>query len=355
MSKSSEPLWPLIEVLQRQIVPQVQRHGMNNVIVGAPFWQQFQRREAVLPEDVFITRQTLKSKKTAIKSRSSGGTKSLVNAVWPKDGLCSTIMPVLMFVVGGRVALPLGDYVVHCRSGHALLIPAGTPHPSGSLLCTESSHAGNEFNDMFSVIPWGRGVACWLNHTKNGEHWSHRTPGENCHMFSTKANFYLETLTEEAVSRASHFQQHCDGLLLALMTLLLREIEEQHAFQPILLTETAIDPSTPPNLLEQNPITRAQAYINSYLASPLTIDQVAAHVFMSRAYFTRQFRKTTGKSFIQYVTERRLQEAKVLLHDTNWSIEKISEFVGITPTRLRHIFFEYQRQTPSAYREQSRQ
>jgi len=355
MPKSAEPLWPLIEILREQIVPQVQQHGMKNVIVGAPSWRQFQSHGGDLPEDVFITRQTLKSKRTTLKSRASNTASSCINAIWPEDGLCSTTMPVLMFVVGGRVALPLGDYVVHCRSGHVVLMPAGTPHPSGALLCTESSHAESEFNDMFSIIPWGRGVACWLNHTKDGEHWSHRTPGENCQLFSTKANFYLEAFAEEAITRAPYFQRHCDGLLLALMTLLLREIEEQRAFQPILLTETAINPTAPPHLLGQNPITRAQAYINAYLSNPLTIDQVATHVFMSRANFTRQFRKATGKTFIQYVTERRLEEAKVLLQDTNWPIEKISEFVGITPTRLRNIFLEYQHQTPSAYREQIRQ
>jgi AraC-like DNA-binding protein len=354
-AKVSEPLSPLLQVLQKQVLPWVRGKSMDNLIIAQSSWKNFQRADDPLPDGVYVTRQTLKSKRVPVKSKPHGSNKALVNATWPEDGLCSTTVPVLMFVVGGKVALPLGDYVVHCQSGHMVLMPPGTPRPDGSLLCVELSHLRNDSNDMFSLMPWGGGVECWLNHTRNGEHWTHRAPGENCHVLSAKANFYLETLTEEAVARTPHFRAICEGLLLTLIALLMREIGAQRAFQPVLLTETALDPAAPPHLLEQDPIARALAYINSHLQESLSIDRVAAHVFVSRAYFTRQFRHATGKTFIEYVTERRMEEAKVLLQDTNWSIEKISAFVGVTSAHLRSLFLQNHGLTPGAYRHQKRQ
>lgn len=350
----TESLSPLLQVMQKQVIPWVRQKGLDNMIIAQSSWKNFQQADDPLPEGAYVTRQALKSKRVAVKHKPRDGDISLINALWPEDGLCSTKVPVLMFVVGGKVALPLGDYVAHCQPGHAVLMPAGTPHPDGSLLCAEPPPAGNNACDMFSLIPYGTGVACWLNHTRDGRHWSHRSPGENCHVISAQANFYMETLAGEATGRAPHFRTICEGLLLTLATLLMREIEAQRAFQPVLFTETAVDPDAPPQSQEQNPITRARAFIDHHLQEPLTIDRVAGHVFMSRAYFTRQFRQATGKTFIEYVTERRMEEARVLLQDTNWPIEKISAFVGVTPAHLRSLFLQYQQQTPGDYRRQKR-
>jgi len=340
--------------MQKQVVPWVRDKGMDNLIIAQSSWKNFQRADDPLPEGAYVTRQALKSKRVAVRPKTRNGDSSLVNALWPKDGLCSTKMPVLMFVVGGKVALPLGDYVVHCQPGHAVLMLAGTPHPDGTLLCAERPPVGNSACDMFSLIPYGNGVACWLNHTRDGQHWSHRAPGENCYVISTQANFYLETLAEEATSRSPHFRAICGGLLLTFTNLLMREIEAQRAFQPLLFTKTALNPDAPQQLQGENSIARAQSYIHNHLQESLSIDRVAAHVFMSRAHFTRQFRLVTGKSFIEYVTQCRMEEAKVLLQDTNWPIEKISSVVGVTAARLRSIFLEHEQQTPSSYRLQKR-
>lgn len=355
MAKSTiETLSPLVRVLQKQILPLVNESGMDNIIIAAPSWNKFQQVDDPLPRGAYVTRETLKSKRIPVKTKMRDGKMSLVNAVWPEDGLCSRVVPFLMFVAEGEVVLPLGDYVVHCQPGHAILIPAGTPHAAGSILCTEQSQKGNIFNSMFSMIPRGNGVECWLNHTRDGQHWSHRDLGENCHVLSAQANFYLETLAEEAAARSPHFRSLCHGLLLSLVTLLTREMEAQRAFQPVLVTQNFLDADTA-SQQDLHPIARAQSYIHNHLQESLSIDHVASHVFMSRAYFTRKFREVTGKTFLQYVTEYRLTEAKVLLLDTNWTIEKISDFVGVTPPRLRSLFFQFEHQTPSDFRRVKRQ
>ena len=105
VKSTPESLSPLLRVLQKQVVPWIHQHGMNNVIIAQTSWRNFQRADDPLPDGVHVTRQTLKSKKTPVKSTARGGEKAGGKAIWPEDGLCSTVMPVLMFVVGGQVAL----------------------------------------------------------------------------------------------------------------------------------------------------------------------------------------------------------------------------------------------------------
>jgi AraC-like DNA-binding protein len=353
---SSEKISPLLQVLQQQIVPWAREKGMENVIVAAPSWKKFQQIDAPLPDGAFVTRQPLKSKKTTVKYKikSRGSTQSLVDAQWMEDGLHSTTAPVLCFVLAGAVALPLGDYVAHCLPGHAILMPAGTPRPAGENLCLDESRANGGYCSMLSFMPWAGGVQCWINHTQIDGHQSQRTPREYCDVLHPQASQYLESLAEEAVARSPEYLLHCNGLLSALIAVLVREIRQKRAFPLTSLGEVILDPAVREKMQQQNSISRAQFYIASHLHESLTIDEVASHVYMSRAYFTRRFRQATGKSFVEYLTESRWEKAKVLLENTNWSLRRIAAEIGISPGRLRDIFLNFELQTPAQFRRANR-
>lgn len=322
---------------------------MNSVVVAAPTWKQFQQWDDDLPDGVFVTQRRLQSPRVPVHAKRFGGAmSSLINARWPADGLCSTIAPVLCFVIAGAVALPLGDYVVHCLPGHAVLMPAGTPRPDGTLSCLDASRAGNNYCSMLSFMPWAEGVECWINHSDNREHSTYRNPGEHGHVLHAQANFYLEALAEAAIERSPEYRLHCQGLLLALSAVLAHGIRSQQLFNPGLLTEPSLDATAP--VREQNPIKRAQTYINAHLQTPLSIDKMADYVYMSRAQFTRQFKQVTGRTFLEYVTWCRLEKAKVLLQNTDWTLRKIAFSVGVSPDRLRNIFLKYEHQTPATFR-----
>jgi len=344
---------PLLRILQKHIAPWVGTKGMDNVIVALPSWKKFQQMDADLPDGAFVTHQPLKSKRMPVRAkRTRGNNISLVNARWPEDGLWSSTAPILCFVLAGPVALPLGDYVVHCLPGHAVLMPAGTPHPDGSLLCLDESRVNNGYCSMLSMIPWAGGMDCWVNHTQNGKHHSHQNPNEHCHVQNTQANLYLETFAREAVAREMEYYLHCSGLLSAIIAILIREIHHQRTLHSMLLHGNPA--SIEPALQDSNLIKRAQAYIDSHLQETLSIDIVASHVYMSRAYFTHRFRQETHMSFVEYVTASRLEKAKVLLQNSLWPIREIAASVGISPGRLRTIFLEHEAQTPADFRRKNR-
>src|SRR3954447_18027662 len=58
-----------------------------------------------------------------------------------------------------------------------------------------------------------------------------------------------------------------------------------------------------------NPAQKALWYIESHLAQPLTLDEVAAIAGVSRFHLVRAFAAATGFSVMRYVRARRLSEA----------------------------------------------
>jgi AraC-like DNA-binding protein len=76
---------------------------------------------------------------------------------------------------------------------------------------------------------------------------------------------------------------------------------------------------------------------------------------MSKATFERQFRKHTGKTFTQFVTEVRLNFAGRKLIETDLSICEIAFASGFNNlSHFNHKFSELHKQTPSAFRKKKR-
>lgn len=71
-------------------------------------------------------------------------------------------------------------------------------------------------------------------------------------------------------------------------------------------------------------------YINHHYSSKLTLDQVAAHIYLNKTYVSQLFRKQLNISFGEYLEQVRLENAKRLLRTTTMSITQICESVGYT-------------------------
>lgn len=77
--------------------------------------------------------------------------------------------------------------------------------------------------------------------------------------------------------------------------------------------------------------TYAQKGIEFILANysyPITIEDVASHVGISRSHLFRCFKETIGKSPKDYLTELRIRQACVLLRESDLSITAIANSVG---------------------------
>lgn len=62
-------------------------------------------------------------------------------------------------------------------------------------------------------------------------------------------------------------------------------------------------------------ISEIMQYINSNLASDLTLDALAARFYISRSYLMHRFKEETGYTLHSYILEKRLLNSKMLLTD----------------------------------------
>ncbi|QMW65273.1 helix-turn-helix domain-containing protein [Mumia sp. ZJ1417] len=84
---------------------------------------------------------------------------------------------------------------------------------------------------------------------------------------------------------------------------------------------------------------------------PVSVAAAAQRVNMSERTFSRHFKKVTGSTFYDWLTERRLHRSTELLETSDETIDVIAQRVGFTdPTAYRRQFKARFLTTPSGYR-----
>lgn len=98
-------------------------------------------------------------------------------------------------------------------------------------------------------------------------------------------------------------------------------------------------------------IRKALTYIQKNLSRPITLEEVANHVYLSQYYFSKLFKKEMNINFVTYVNQRRIEEAKKLLVESSLSIETISRNLGFSqPSYFIKTFRSMTSSTPANYR-----
>lgn len=96
-------------------------------------------------------------------------------------------------------------------------------------------------------------------------------------------------------------------------------------------------------------------YIHEMYQKPLLQSEVAEHFHYSKEYFCRVFKKYTGVTFKQYLTNIRLVNAVKLLNSTEKTISEIAQRTGFTDeSQFIACFKAHYQQTPGHYRKQLR-
>ncbi|MDH2926661.1 AraC family transcriptional regulator [Lonepinella koalarum] len=105
------------------------------------------------------------------------------------------------------------------------------------------------------------------------------------------------------------------------------------------------------NLVKVEPILRAQYHIERHIFDELKLDDVADHTFISSSYLSRLYRKYFGIGFSQYIIERKMALAKILLRYSDLQINQIS--IELSYNDLNYfcrLFKKVTGKTPSEYR-----
>ena len=99
-------------------------------------------------------------------------------------------------------------------------------------------------------------------------------------------------------------------------------------------------------------VEEAKEYIrNNYMDSDISVEKLCSKLHISPAYFSTIFKKETDMSFVNYLTEVRLEEAIKLLNTTDSKTYIIAEKVGYPEANyFSYVFKKKFKVSPSKYR-----
>ncbi|HHV09182.1 MAG TPA: response regulator [Clostridiales bacterium] len=82
------------------------------------------------------------------------------------------------------------------------------------------------------------------------------------------------------------------------------------------------------NTAGENPVEQAKQYVKDNLSNELSIEEIAAYVYLSADYLTKIFKKEEGMTLHRYVIKKKMERAMWLLKNTQNSIGDIASLVG---------------------------
>ena len=88
-----------------------------------------------------------------------------------------------------------------------------------------------------------------------------------------------------------------------------------------------------------------------YCESRLTVNFLAEKLFLNPAYLSSTYKKYSGITIMQYITQCRMEQAKILLDKLHFNISQIAEMVGYYDAfHFSKRFKQYFGQPPSYYK-----
>ncbi|RYC69722.1 AraC family transcriptional regulator [Spirosoma sordidisoli] len=97
-------------------------------------------------------------------------------------------------------------------------------------------------------------------------------------------------------------------------------------------------------------------YIHTHLAEKINVEQLAALQHLNTDYFSRQFQKLLGIRPIDYIINKRLERAQLLMMTSSLTLQAIAEQVGIADIYyFSRLFKRRFGVSPGQFRKQGRQ
>ena len=92
-------------------------------------------------------------------------------------------------------------------------------------------------------------------------------------------------------------------------------------------------------------------FIQNHTNTQIGVDDIAAAIGKSRSTLTRQFKKKTGKTVNEFITESKLRDAKRLLRYSDMTLSEIASYLAFSnQAYFQTVFKQHTDMTPMQYR-----
>lgn len=336
----------IISVLSEKVLPWWQQFGLKHLVASANTVKEFKAQS--LPEGIQVSVKKRRGKKVAVHGPRYFENTSFKIATWPEDGQETIRYPAVACVLRGQADFHIADYMVHCPQQHFILFNANVPQPDG-----RSPHFdGEDFSRRYCEVLWllappatSNRISAWICYSKGDEHWIQQL-SDYCLIERSETLTFYNTFIQEITEQPSGYREMAEISFQAFLRLFIRELSEGR------FSRSAAGRARIHGLLhsESNPIELAEQYIDYNLSKSLTTQSVADAVYMSRSNFIRRFQQESQQTFNEYLTARRLDEARRLLSDETCSVNVVCRLVGLSPPQLRNLFQKHFNTSPSQFR-----
>ncbi|GHO56500.1 AraC family transcriptional regulator [Ktedonobacter robiniae] len=256
-----------------------------------------------------------------------------------------------------EVIHPLDDFALPALPRHILIINLSAPSTIQERLAGRQGQLGT---GNLVILPAGAPTNWHLEREGEVRHLHLYLSPTFIQEIATSADIYPDTVEFvgalgifdpqiESIALSLFSELRSDGLggklyVESLANILGIHLLRQHSSvkQPSLSRSVGLDKVT---------LRRVSMYIEDHLAEGLSLSEIAAVASLSPYHFTRLFKASTGFSPHQYVIQRRIERAKLLLSTTNWSLTTVAHAVGFA--NESHLALHFKRLTgiiPSSYR-----
>ena len=169
---------------------------------------------------------------------------------------------------------------------------------------------------------------------------------DNYHVFSfqdkrTELLFYLRSLLNEAEREEPYHDKVCQNLLEVMIIHMLRYAD---------FSMTVI-PSKKANIA----CGLAKRYIDAHFSDAITLQELADLTHVNKYYLAHIFTEDYGMSPINYLINRRIEESKSLLVNTDHSLSQIAAFTGFSSqSYFSQTFKKIMGISPNEYRQMNK-
>ena len=159
-------------------------------------------------------------------------------------------------------------------------------------------------------------------------------------ILKTGTSLEYSRIFRQMIQELQRCQMHYPELLTLLLLELLIQIERQIGRE-----------HRPKNAYLNTEMEMAMQFFNDHYSSEINIEEYAVSRGMSVSWFIRSFKQYAHTTPMQYLVERRMTNAQVLLETTNYNITEIAALVGYdNPLYFSRIFKKQKGMSPSEYR-----
>ena len=245
----------------------------------------------------------------------------------------------IIYANRGKVNIGLNQQIIELQEGEIIYFASGEPHYF--LASPDSERYVYQFDlKLFDEVFLRTNEKPLASLLGKGEHLSRFWPPE---LQATVIDLLLELHRFEFTHPAGE-----NYLVLSCLYQLIGQWYEK-----LPQKETSDNSRTLPALQRKESLERLDKifeYIESNYQEEITIEKVADYIGFSPYYFTRFFKKNTGQTFMQFLTEYRLNQAKFILANEKLPMAEVAEKAGFSSVKtFHHVFKEAVGQSPLQY------